>query len=172
MTMSHSTRCAACKSLRRRCTKACVLAPYFPPTNPQRFACVHKIFGASNITKMLEQLPVHLRPMAADCMSFEASSRVEDPVYGSVRIISQLLEKIIEAQSELVKTNGEIAFHKAQQQLQQQQMQQLQMIHAVAQEGEDQPSWLSSSQQDPFSNVNQQQFGDYNYSCTFCGFEF
>ncbi|XP_075666039.1 LOB domain-containing protein 24-like [Castanea sativa] len=170
--MSHSTRCAACKSLRRRCTKDCVLAPYFPPTNPQRFACVHKIFGASNITKMLEQLPVHLRPMAADCMSFEASSRVEDPVYGSVRIISQLQEKIIEAQSELVKTNGEIAFHNAQQQLQQQQMQQLQMIHAVAQEGEDQPSWLSSSQQDPFSNVNQQLFGDYNYSSTFCGFEF
>ncbi|KAK4594959.1 hypothetical protein RGQ29_018624 [Quercus rubra] len=168
--MSHSTRCAACKSLRRRCTKDCVLAPYFPPTNPQRFACVHKIFGASNTTKMLEQLPLHLRSVAADCMSFEASSRVEDPVYGSVQIISRLQEQIIEAQSELEKTNGEIAFHK--QQLQQQQMHQLQMIHAVAQEGEDQPSWLNSSQQDPFSNVNQQLFGDYNYSNTFCGFEF
>ena len=103
-------------------------------------------------------------------MSSEASSRVEDPVYGSVRIISRLQEQIIEAQSELEKTNGEIAFHK--QQLQQQQMQQLQMIHAVAQEGEDQPSWLNSSQQGPFSNVNQQLFGDYNYSNTFCGFEF
>ncbi|KAK7858471.1 lob domain-containing protein 24 [Quercus suber] len=77
--MSNSTRCAACKSLRRRCIKDCVLAPYFPPTNPQRFACVHKIFGASNTTKMLEQLPLHLRPVAADCMSFEASTRVEDP---------------------------------------------------------------------------------------------
>ena len=55
--MSHSTKCAACKSLRRRCPKDCVLAPYFPPTNPQRFACVHKIFGASNITKMLEVWP-------------------------------------------------------------------------------------------------------------------
>jgi len=121
----------------------------------------------------LQQLPLHLRPVAADCMSFEASSRVEDPVYGSVRIISRLQEQIIEAQSELEKTNGEIAFHNAQQQLQQQQqMQQLQMIHAVAQEGEDQPSWLNSSQQDPFSNVNQQLFGDYNYSSTFCGFEF
>ena len=105
-------------------------------------------------------------------MSFEASSRVEDPVYGSVRIISRLQEQIIEAQSELVKTKGEIAFHNAQQQLQQQQMQQLQMIHAIAQEGEDQPSWLSSSQQDLFPNVNQQQLEDYNYSNTFCGFEF
>ncbi|KAF3943313.1 hypothetical protein CMV_030116 [Castanea mollissima] len=164
--MSNSTRCAACKSLRRRCSKDCVLAPYFPPTNPQRFACVHKIFGASNTTKMLEQLPLHLRAVAADCMSFEASSRVEDPVNGSVRIISQLQEQIIEAQSELVKTKGEIAFHNAQQQ----QMQQLQMIHAIAQEGKDQPSWLSSSQQDPFPNVNQQLLEDYNYSNTFCGF--
>ncbi|XP_050240913.1 LOB domain-containing protein 24-like [Quercus robur] len=137
--MSHSTRCAACKSLRRRCPKDCVLAPYFPPTNPQRFACVHKIFGASNTTKMLEQLPLHLRAVAADCMSFEASSRVEDPVYGTVGIISQLQEQIIEAQSELVKTKSEIAFHNAQQQLQQQQMQQLQMINAIAQEGEDWP---------------------------------
>ncbi|KAM3701866.1 hypothetical protein ACB098_05G207100 [Castanea mollissima] len=115
--MSHSTRCAACESLRRRCRKDCVLAPYFPPTNPQRFACVHKIFGASNITKMLEQLPLHLRAVAAVCMSFEASSRVEDSVYGSVGIISQLQEQIIEAQSELVKTKNEIAFHNAQQQL-------------------------------------------------------
>ncbi|KAL0012756.1 hypothetical protein SO802_007864 [Lithocarpus litseifolius] len=119
-----------------------------------------------------EQLPVHLRAVATDCMFFEASSRVGDPVYGSVRIISQLQEQIIEAQSELVKTKGEIAFHYAQQQLQQQQMQQLQMIHAIAQEGEDQPSWLSSSQQEPFPNVNQQLLEDYNYSNTFCGFEF
>ena len=46
------------------------------------------------------------------------------------------------------------------------------MIHAIAQEGEDQPSWLSSSQQDPYPNVNQQLLEDYNYSITFCGFEF
>ena len=101
-------------------------------------------------------------------MSFEASSRVEDPVYGSVRIISRLQEQIIEAQSELVKTKGEIAFHNAQQQ----QMQQLQMIHAIAQEGEDQHSWLSSSQQDPLPNINQLPLEDYNYSNTFFGFEF
>jgi len=68
----------------------------------------------------LQQLPLHLRAVAADCMSFEASSRVEDPVYGSVGIISQLQEQIIKAESELAKTKSEIAFHNAQQ-LQQQQ---------------------------------------------------
>ena len=69
----------------------------------------------------LQQLPLHLRAVAADCMSFEASSRVEDPVYGSVGIISQLQEQIIKAESELAKTKSEIAFHNAQQQPQQQQ---------------------------------------------------
>ncbi|KAK4487477.1 hypothetical protein RD792_005885, partial [Penstemon davidsonii] len=26
--------CAACKILRRRCVEKCILAPYFPPTEP------------------------------------------------------------------------------------------------------------------------------------------
>lgn len=117
----------------------------------------------------MQQLPVHLRAEAADCISFEASSRVEDPVYGCVRIISQLQQQIIQAQSEIVKTKGEIAFHYAQQQ----QLQLPQMIHAVTQEekGEGQPSLLSSSQEDPFPNLNQQLFASYNYS-TFCGSDY
>ncbi|KAL4285354.1 hypothetical protein GQ457_16G008360 [Hibiscus cannabinus] len=31
--------CAACKILRRRCADECVLAPYFPPTEPAKFTC-------------------------------------------------------------------------------------------------------------------------------------
>jgi len=46
--------CAACKLLRRRCAKGCVFAPYFPPDEPQKFANVHKVFGASNVNKMLK----------------------------------------------------------------------------------------------------------------------
>lgn len=58
--MSNSTRCAACRYLRRRCTEDCVLAPYFPSTHPDRFACVHRIFGASNVSRMLQVLPYRL----------------------------------------------------------------------------------------------------------------
>lgn len=47
-------RCAACKYLRRRCPKDCIFSPYFPPNNPHRFASVHRIFGASNVGKMLQ----------------------------------------------------------------------------------------------------------------------
>lgn len=46
--------CAACKILRRRCDEKCVLAPYFPPTEPQNFIIVHRVFGASNIIKCLQ----------------------------------------------------------------------------------------------------------------------
>lgn len=46
--------CAACKLLRRRCAHDCVFAPYFPADEPQKFASVHKVFGASNVNKMLQ----------------------------------------------------------------------------------------------------------------------
>lgn len=48
--------CAACKLLRRRCAQDCVFAPYFPADEPQKFANVHKVFGASNVNKMLQVL--------------------------------------------------------------------------------------------------------------------
>ena len=46
--------CAACKILRRRCADGCVLAPYFPPTEPAKFTTAHRVFGASNIIKLLQ----------------------------------------------------------------------------------------------------------------------
>ena len=46
--------CAACKILRRRCAEKCVLAPYFPPTDPLKFTTAHRVFGASNIIKFLQ----------------------------------------------------------------------------------------------------------------------
>lgn len=53
---TNPRRCAACKYLRRRCSQDCILSPYFPPSNPRRFACVHRIFGASNVARMLQVL--------------------------------------------------------------------------------------------------------------------
>lgn len=52
--MGGSSPCASCKLLRRRCAKDCVFAPYFPSDDPQKFAMVHKVFGASNVSKMLQ----------------------------------------------------------------------------------------------------------------------
>ncbi|KAL2932857.1 LOB domain-containing protein 23 [Bienertia sinuspersici] len=126
--MSNSRRCAACKYLRRRCPKDCIFGPYFPSTNLERFSCVHKIFGASNIAKMLknhirvmvdsdaimQQLPEEKRREAVESLVMEARSRVRDPVYGSVGIITQLRQQIMEAEYELAKTQGLIALCHAQ----------------------------------------------------------
>lgn len=69
---------------------------------------------------LMQELGEHLRAEAADCMCFEASLRVKDPVYGCVGIISQLQHEIIQTQNDIIKIKGEIAFHNAQQRQQQQ----------------------------------------------------
>ncbi|KAL6900766.1 hypothetical protein ACP4OV_005442 [Aristida adscensionis] len=102
-------RCAACKYLRRRCADGCVLAPYFPASQPQRYADVHAVFGTSNVTRLLQSLPVQERGAAADAMAAEAQWRVRDPVYGCTGVISRLQEEIRAAQRELARTRAQLA---------------------------------------------------------------
>ncbi|KAE9607330.1 hypothetical protein Lal_00026731 [Lupinus albus] len=51
---SSSSPCAACRLLKRKCNHDCVFAPYFPASEPHKFSNVHKVFGASNVNKMLQ----------------------------------------------------------------------------------------------------------------------
>lgn len=46
--------CAACRTLRRRCDRDCALPPYFPSHEVENFAGVHRVFGASNVIKMIQ----------------------------------------------------------------------------------------------------------------------
>ncbi|CAI0540765.1 unnamed protein product [Linum tenue] len=100
--------CAACKLLRRRCAKYCVFAPYFPAEEPHKFANVHKVFGASNVNKMLQELPVHQRGDAVSSMVYEANARVRDPVYGCVGAISSLQQQIDLLQTQLALAQAEV----------------------------------------------------------------
>ncbi|KAM3219993.1 hypothetical protein P3L10_024524 [Capsicum annuum] len=103
-----SKRCAACKQLRRKCTSDCIFLPYFPPNNPQRFSYVHRIYGASNVGKMLQQVEEHQRGDVADSLYHEAYWRIKDPVYGCVGIITALHEEIYHVQSQLAKVQAQI----------------------------------------------------------------
>ncbi|KAJ8617017.1 hypothetical protein MRB53_013203 [Persea americana] len=129
--MSSHSRCAACKFLRRRCPEDCIFSPYFPSTNPQRFACVHKIYGASNVSKMLQQIPDHLRANASDSLFFEARMRTQDPIYGCVGIISRLQHEIYASQREMAITQAKIAFYTAKQ-AQETQIQQFQDVEEAS----------------------------------------
>ncbi|KAL5710870.1 LOB domain-containing protein 11 [Ranunculus cassubicifolius] len=100
--------CAACKILRRRCNEKCVLAPYFPPTNPLKFTTAHRVFGASNIIKMLQELPEYQRDDAVSSMVYEANARIRDPVYGCAGIICLLHKQVSDLQTELAKAQAEI----------------------------------------------------------------
>ncbi|WMV30848.1 hypothetical protein MTR67_024233 [Solanum verrucosum] len=100
--------CAACKILRRRCVEKCVLAPYFPPTDPLKFTIAHRVFGASNIIKLLQELPEEQRVDAVNSMVYEANARIRDPVYGCAGAICQLQKQISELQAEFAKAQAEI----------------------------------------------------------------
>ncbi|KAJ4960691.1 hypothetical protein NE237_020601 [Protea cynaroides] len=103
-----SSPCAACKFLRRKCMPGCVFAPYFPPEEPQKFANVHKIFGASNVTKLLNELPPHQREDAVNSLAYEAEARMKDPVYGCVGAISVLQRQVQRLQKELDAANSDL----------------------------------------------------------------
>ncbi|GLT54492.1 hypothetical protein SLA2020_276850 [Shorea laevis] len=50
--------CGACKFLRRKCISGCIFAPHFgSDQGAARFAAVHKVFGASNVSKLLLHVP-------------------------------------------------------------------------------------------------------------------
>ncbi|XP_009784491.1 LOB domain-containing protein 12-like [Nicotiana tabacum] len=100
--------CASCKLLRRRCAKDCIFAPYFPPDDPHKFAIVHKVFGASNISKMIQELPVQQRADAVNSLVYEANARMRDPVYGCVGAISYLQNQVSQLEMQLAMAQTEI----------------------------------------------------------------
>lgn len=100
--------CAACKFLRRKCLSGCIFAPYFPPEEPQKFANVHKIFGASNVSKLLNEIHPHQREDAVNSLAYEAEARMKDPVYGCVGAISVLQRQVVRLQKELEATNADL----------------------------------------------------------------
>ncbi|XP_008799794.2 LOB domain-containing protein 12-like [Phoenix dactylifera] len=106
--MVAGSPCASCKWLRRRCAKDCIFAPYFPSDDPHKFAIVHKVFGASNVSKMLQEIPVYQRADAVSSLVFEANARMRDPVYGCVGAISFLQNQVSQLQMQLAMAQAEI----------------------------------------------------------------
>ncbi|KAG8380372.1 hypothetical protein BUALT_Bualt06G0008600 [Buddleja alternifolia] len=101
MASSSNSPCAACKFLRRKCQPDCGFAPYFPADQPHKFVNVHKVFGASNVTKLLNELQPHHREDAVNSLAYEADMRLRDPVYGCVGVISLLQHQLRQLQMDL-----------------------------------------------------------------------
>lgn len=87
--------CGACKFLRRKCVAACIFAPYFDSEHgATHFATVHKVFGASNVSKLLLHIPVDKRHDAMVTICYEAQARVRDPVFGCVAHLFALQQQV------------------------------------------------------------------------------
>ncbi|KAG0454183.1 hypothetical protein HPP92_025487 [Vanilla planifolia] len=102
--------CGACKFLRRKCVKGCVFAPYFcHEQGAAHFAAIHKVFGASNVSKLLMHLPVSDRSEAAVTISYEAQARLQDPIYGCVAHIFALQQQVVSLQTQLATLRAQAA---------------------------------------------------------------
>ncbi|XP_019450747.1 PREDICTED: LOB domain-containing protein 1-like isoform X2 [Lupinus angustifolius] len=129
--------CAACKILRRRCAQKCVLAPYFPPTQPAKFIIAHRVFGASNIIKFLQELEESERADAASSMVYEATARLRDPIYGCAGAICHLQNQVNELEAQLAKAQAEIV---------NMQVQQTNLMNLICMEAAQSPQELSPQQ--------------------------
>ncbi|KAI3682656.1 hypothetical protein L1987_82780 [Smallanthus sonchifolius] len=102
--------CGACKFLRRKCVKGCVFAPYFcHEQGATHFAAIHRVFGASNVSKLLAHLPACDRSEAAATIAYEAQARLQDPIYGCVSHIFALQQQVVSLQSQLVSLKEQAA---------------------------------------------------------------
>jgi hypothetical protein len=78
--------CGACKFLRRKCSGVGVsLHLTLGQTKVRKKK--KKVFGASNVSKLLSNISTNHRHEAAATISYEAQARLSDPVYGCVSTI-------------------------------------------------------------------------------------
>ncbi|KAE8734956.1 mediator of RNA polymerase II transcription subunit 9-like [Hibiscus syriacus] len=98
---SITQACAACKYQRRKCAPDCILAPYFPHDRQRQFQNAHKLFGVSNITKIIRNLNPPEKDIAMHTIVFQSDARANDPVGGCYRIIQELQRQIEYSQAEL-----------------------------------------------------------------------
>ncbi|XP_065865674.1 LOB domain-containing protein 22-like [Euphorbia lathyris] len=106
--------CAACKYQRRKCAPDCILAPYFPHDRQRQFLNAHKLFGVSNITKIIKNLNQPDKDEAMRTIIFQSDVRANDPVGGCYRIIRDLQRQIEFHQAELDLVLHQLAICRAQ----------------------------------------------------------
>ncbi|XP_050383975.1 LOB domain-containing protein 22 [Argentina anserina] len=124
----NTQACAACKYQRRKCAPDCILAPYFPHDRQRQFLNAHKLFGVSNITKIIKPLTQHQKEEAMRTIIFQSDVRASDPVGGCYRIIHELQRLIEYNKAELDIVLHQLAICRAQAQQHQQQQPIIQQI--------------------------------------------
>ncbi|KAA8524293.1 hypothetical protein F0562_010716 [Nyssa sinensis] len=100
--------CASCKHQRKKCNENCVLAPFFPAEKSREFQAVHKLFGVSNVTKIVKNLKEEDRKRAIDSLAWEAICRQKDPVLGPYGEYRRVYDELKFYKSQSTLTQGRI----------------------------------------------------------------
>ncbi|XP_045792011.1 LOB domain-containing protein 22-like [Trifolium pratense] len=106
--------CAACKYQRRKCAPDCILAPYFPHDRQRQFLNAHKLFGVSNINKIIKYLDPPLKDQAMRTIIYQSDMRANDPVGGCYKYIQDLQAQIEYCKIELDLVLQQLAVYRAQ----------------------------------------------------------
>ncbi|KAL1554810.1 LOB domain-containing protein 27-like isoform X2 [Salvia divinorum] len=156
--------CAACKYQRRKCSPACPLAPYFPANQPKMFQNVHRLFGVSYVTKILERLTIKAeKDDAMRSIIYESDMRERFPVDGCCGVLVHLQQQLIAANQELDYINANLQACREQMvdHVREQQQQQQQMVDHVQQQQQQQPMvdhvQQQQQQQQMVDHVQEQQ---------------
>ncbi|KAI4378338.1 hypothetical protein MLD38_015829 [Melastoma candidum] len=87
--------CASCKHQRKKCDERCLLSPYFPTEKSREFQAVHRVFGVSNVTKMMMGVSEADRARLVESLVCEALVRQRDPVGGMYGEYQKILDEAL-----------------------------------------------------------------------------
>ena len=102
--------CASCKHQRKKCDQNCELAPYFPASRYREFQNAHRLFGVSNILKVLNSVEPSQRQAAAESILMEGNARRNDPVNGCLGLIRDLKAQVEFYEKQLGIVNQYLAY--------------------------------------------------------------
>lgn len=107
MAEKRAQSCAACKHQRKKCKpESCLLAPFFPAERGREFQAVHKVFGVSNVQKMIQVVDTQeSRAIAAESLIWEATWRLREPIHGCWADHKRLQDQVraLQEQAQLLK---------------------------------------------------------------------
>lgn len=97
-----------CKMEQKDCLENCTILYRFASNDLHKFSILHQVFGACNVIKLVQDLPSDQRVDAINSMIYEASARLQDPVFGCVGKIQKLQLQISDLQSQITATQSTI----------------------------------------------------------------
>ncbi|KAJ1270928.1 hypothetical protein BS78_06G088400 [Paspalum vaginatum] len=96
-----SSSCAACRHQRRKCPPDCVLKPYFPSYENDKFRNALQMFGVSNMQRILMEVPKTRWDACMRTIVYESNVRWIDPVRGCIGTIQHLEDQLMDTAIEL-----------------------------------------------------------------------